>query len=235
MRTLSLPTIGSKRLMQLTPDQPAGVPSFGLETDEIETVVDLICQGAREARHQMTPGLLEVPMTVIVRKAMKRMKRDLGLTNLEVAGEVEIDDMATDGAELLGRIDITLKFLRQFGNEDDYVGVECKRVGAGSAFTQLNSRYVTQGVERFLNGQYATGHAWGFMLGYALALPADAIVQAVNNRLQSDYGVSAALSAAGLHDDALAIHDGELQRTDGSAIRLRHVIVDMVTAAPVSG
>lgn len=221
--------------MQLTPDRPTGVPAFGLETDEIETVVDLICQGAREARHQMTPGLLEVPMTVIVRKAMKRMKRDLGLTNLEVTGEVEIDDMATDGAELLGRIDITLKFLRQFGNENDYVGVECKRVGAGSAFSQLNSRYVTQGVERFLSGQYATGHAWGFMLGYALALPADAIVQAVNNRLQSDYGVAAVLTAAGLHDDALAINDGELQRSDGSSIRLRHIIVDMVPAAPENG
>lgn len=232
MRTSSLPTIGLKRRMQLTPDQPAGVPSFGLETDEIETVIDLICQGAREARHHMSPGLLEVPITVIVRKAMRRMKRDLGLTNLEVAGEVEIDDMATEGPELLGRIDITLKFLRQFGNEDDYVGVECKRVGAGSAFSQLNSRYVTQGVERFINGKYATGHNWGFMLGYALALPADAIVQAVNNRLQSHYGAAAALFAVELHDDALAIHEGGLQRPDGSSIRLRHIFVDMIPAAP---
>ncbi len=220
--------------MQLTPDQPAGVPCFSLETDEIETVVDLICQGAREARQYMTPGLLEVPMTVIVRKAMRRMKRDLGLTNLEVAGEVEIDDMATDGAELLGRIDITLKFLRQFGNEDDYVGVECKRVGAGSTFSQLNSRYVTQGVERFINGKYATGHAWGFMLGYALALPADAIVQAVDSRLQSDYGAAAALAAVASHNDALAIHEGAMQRPDGSSIHLRHIIVDMVPAAPAN-
>lgn len=221
--------------MQLTPDQPAGVPCFGLETDEIETVIDLICQGAREARQHMTPGLLEVPMTVIVRKAMRRMKRNLGLTNLEVAGEVEIDDMATAGAELLGRIDITLKFLRQFGNEEDYVGVECKRVGAGSAFRQLNSRYVTQGVERFINGQYATGHAWGFMLGYALALPTDAIVQAVNNRLQSAYGAAAALAAAASHNDALAICEGAMQRPNGSSIRLRHIIVDMVAAAPANG
>jgi hypothetical protein len=33
-------------------------------------------------------------VTVIVRKAMKRMKRDLGLTNLEVGGEIKIDDVA---------------------------------------------------------------------------------------------------------------------------------------------
>jgi hypothetical protein len=60
---------------------------------------------------------------------------------------------------------------------------DLRKVDAASAFSQLNSRYVTQGVVRFINGQYATGHAWGFMLGYALALPADPIVQAVNNRL----------------------------------------------------
>lgn len=218
--------------MQLTPDWPAGLPSFGLEEDEIETVVDLICRGAREARQHLTPGLLEVPITVVVRKAMKRLKRDLGLTNLEVAGETEIDDMKTDGAELLGRIDITLKFLRQFGNEDDYVGVECKRVGAGSAFNQLNTRYVTQGVVRFVNGQYAAGHAWGFMLGYVLAPPAEAVVQAVDSRLQKDYGVAAALAAASTHADALCSHEGALQRTDGTPIRLRHLFVDMAPAAP---
>ena len=172
-------------------------------------------------------------MTIIVRKTMKRMKRDLGLTSLEIAGEVEIDDMATDGADLLGRIDITLKFQRQFGNEDDYVGVECKRIGAGSTFSQLNTRYVTEGVVRFVNGQYATGHAWDFMLGYVLALPADAIIQAVNNRLQQTYGTSAALTAASPHEDALSIHEGALQRADGTSIRLRHIFVDMVPAAPM--
>lgn len=224
-------TIGSSRSMKLTPDWPAGLPSFDLEEDEIETVVDLICRGAREARQHLTPGLLEVPITRIARKAMKRMKRDLGLTNLEVAGEIEIDDMKTDGADLLGRIDITLKFLRQFGNEDDFVCVECKRVGAGSAFSQLNTRYVTEGVVRFVNCQYAAGHAWGFMLGYVLALPADSIVQAIDYRLQQTYGAAAALAPASAHADALSIHEGALQRTDGTSIRVRHLFVDMVPAA----
>jgi hypothetical protein len=218
--------------MQLTPDLPSGTPSFELEADEIDTVIDLICRGAGEARVQMTPGLIEVPMTNIVRKAMKRVKRRLGLTNLEVSGEVEIDDMSTEGAELLGRIDIILKFLRQFGNEDDYVGVECKRVGAGSAYSQLNSRYVTQGAIRFVNGQYATGHAWGFMLGYVLALPADEIIQTIDQRLRKDYGEVAKLETAPAHADALSIHEGVLQQNSGSAIRLRHLMVDMTGAAP---
>lgn len=137
-----------------------------------------------------------------------------------------------DGLELLGRIDITLKFLRQFGNKGDYVGVECKTVGAGSLFKQLSLCHPR--VQRFINGHYATDHAWGFMLGYVLALSADAIVQAVDNRLQSNYGAAAALDAAPVHIDAIAIHEGEMQRQDGSSI-LRDIIVDMAPAAPASG
>jgi hypothetical protein len=221
--------------MRLTVDRPVGDPSFDLEVDEIDTVIDLICKGAREARQHITPGLLEVPMTIIVRKAMKRVKRELGLTNLEVAGEVEIDDMSSEGADLAGRIDITLKFLRQFGNEEDYVGVECKRVGAGSAYNQLNARYVTQGVVRFTNGQYAAGHAWGFMLGYVLALPGEEIVEVVDQRLQQTYGGAAALVTSTSHKDALAIHEGLLQQNSGASIRLRHIFVDMVPAAVSAG
>lgn len=218
--------------MQLMPDRPAGNPSFELDEDEIETVIDLICRGAREARQHVTPGLLEVPITSIVRKAMKRLKRELGLTNLEVAGEVEIDDMSTADAHLLGRIDITLKFLRQFGNEDDYVGVECKRVGAGMAYATLNRRYVTHGVVRFVNGQYAARHAWGFMLGYVLVLPAQSIVRAVDGRLQQTHGSSAALTEIPPHLDSLCIHEGVLQQVGGTRIRLRHIFVDMLPAAP---
>jgi hypothetical protein len=217
--------------MRLTVDKPVGDPSFALENDEIDTVVDLICKGAREARKHVTAGLLEVPITIIVRKAMKRIKRKLGLTNLEVAGEVELDDMSSEGADLAGRIDITLKFLRQFGNEADYVGVECKRVGAGSAYNQLSSRYVTQGVARFTNGQYAVSHAWGFMLGYVLALPVKKIVKAMDQRLQLRYGAAAALAETVSHDDALSIHEGVLQQDSGTKIRLRHIFVDMVPAA----
>ncbi|MGX5805203.1 hypothetical protein ACWGS9_28755 [Bradyrhizobium sp. Arg314] len=217
--------------MRLTVDKPAGTPSFSLEDDEIDTVIDLICKGAREARQYLTPGLLEVPITIIVRKAMKRIKRELGLTNLEAAGEVEIDDMSSEGAEIAGRIDITLKFLRQFGNEEDYVGVECKRVGAGSAYNQLNGRYVTQGVIRFTNGQYAVGHAWGFMLGYALSLPGEQIVDMLNQRLQQTYGAPAALAVAGSHEHALSIHESHLQQANGAPIKLRHILVNMVPAA----
>jgi hypothetical protein len=65
----------------LAPDHPYGDPAFALSSDEIDTVLDLVCRGAEEARAHVTPGMLEVPTTIVVRKAMRRVKRALGLTN----------------------------------------------------------------------------------------------------------------------------------------------------------
>ena len=99
----------------LRPDIPYGTPAFELSDDQVATVTDLICRGARAARPNVTRGMLEVPMTRVVRKSIRRVKKALALTNLEIHGEHELDDMGTDGPSILGRIDIILQFLHQFG------------------------------------------------------------------------------------------------------------------------
>lgn len=80
---------GSKGSMQLSPDLPIGRPSFDLSEDQIATVVDLLCSGVAAARPLLQPGMLEVPITIHVRKAMRRLKKELGLSNLEIMGEFE--------------------------------------------------------------------------------------------------------------------------------------------------
>lgn len=212
----------------LTSDRPYGNPAFELSSDEVYTVLDLVCRGADEARAHVTPGMLEVPTTIVVRKAMRRVKRALGLTNLQVRGEHEIDNMATYDSSIHGRIDITLQFLHQFGDEDAYVAVECKRVRAGDA--GLNGSYVTQGVERFATGKYAAGHPWGFMLGYVLALPVEDIVDTIDRRVCSKYGTASALSNSPAHPNALRILENGLLQAGSHQIRLHHIFVDMLVA-----
>jgi hypothetical protein len=216
----------------LTPDVPFGLPAFALSDDQIATVVDLVCRGCEAARPNITPGMLEVPTTIVVRKAMRRVKKTLGLTNLQVRGEVEIENMATNDPALLGRIDITLQFLHQFGNEDAYVAVECKRVRAGD--TTLNGSYVAKGVDRFVTSQYATGHDWGFMLGYVLALPASDVVDAVDARIRKAYGEAAGLTPETAHALSLAVLEGAVIQNNNHVIRLKHIFVDMLPAAPVN-
>ena len=213
----------------LTPDVPFGQPAFALSADQIATVVDLVCRGAFEARANVTPGMLEVPITMIVRKAMRRVKMSLGISNLEIRGEHEIEDMATTDETILGRIDITLKFMHQFGNEDAYVAIECKRVGA--SLSTLNASYVSKGVDRFVTGQYAAGHEWGFMLGYVLALPVDSVMNTVADRIRRTYGENATLSSEAAHKLSLAILEGALSQTGGHSIRLKHIFVDMTPMA----
>ena len=214
----------------LTPDGPCGNPAFALSEDQIATVLDLVCRGAHATRPDVIPGMLEVPMTNIARKAMKRVKRAFGLTNLEIHGEHELDNMATTDPNILGRIDIILSFLHQFGQEDAYVAVECKRVRPGD--TTLNRRYVSQGVDRFVTGKYAAGHEWGFMLGYVLALPVQDVVAFIDSRIRQVYGKPAALQRQPAHPQSLAVLVGTLVQEGHHHIKLKHVFVDMLSAGP---
>ncbi|MBF0871782.1 hypothetical protein [Gluconobacter japonicus] len=215
----------------LTPDAPFGHPAFALSDDQIATVVDLVCRGCDAARPDLTTGMLEVPITIVVRKAMRRVKKTLGLTNLQIRGEVELEDMSTNDSALLGRIDITLQFLHQFGDEDAYVAVECKRVQAGDS--TLNGSYVAKGVDRFVTSQYAAGHDWGFMLGYILALPASDVVEAIDARIRKTYGESAGLTPQASHALSLAVLEGALTQSGSHTIRLKHIFVDMIPAAQI--
>jgi len=215
--------------MHLSPETPIGRPSFELAEDEIATVIHLLCRGAAEARTLVTAGMLEVPITILVRKAMLRLKRRLGLTNIEIGGELELLDVNDTAALVQGRIDIALRFLHQFGDEEAYLGVECKRVSPGDA--SLNARYVTQGVDRFATGQYGAGHPLGMMLGYVLKLPPGTLAGDIDARIRKSYGEAAKLTDMDAHADALSMHTGTLpQEKEGHLIRLIHAFVDMSPA-----
>jgi len=213
----------------LTPDIPYGSPAFALSDDQIATVLDLVCRGADEARADVTPGMLEVPTTMIVRKAMRRVKKALNFTNLQIRGEHELEDMSTTDPTILGRIDITLQFLHQFGDEDAYVAVECKRVRADDA--TLNGSYVANGVDRFVTGQYAAGHEWGFMLGYVLSLPVEDIVGYIDTRLRKIYGDPAGLVSEPPHPTSMAVLGSTVMQGGHHPLRLKHIFVEMLVAA----
>ena len=206
-----------------------GNPTLELREDEIETVVDLLCRGSHEARRELTRGMSEPNISRVVRKSMIRAKRALDTPHVQIQGEHELDDMNTSGPRILGRVDITFRFRHQFGDENAYVAVECKRVAAGD--NGLNGRYVSDGVSRFASGQYSKGHAWAFMLAYVIALPASDVVDFINAKISEAYGVGAEMQPAGHRPCSLAIRWSALPQSGGRVIRLMHVFVDMCIAA----
>ena len=137
-----------------------GAPAFHLSVDQVDTIVNLLCQGADCARSKLAPCMKEIRITRLIRKAMRRLKRRLGLTALEIHEEYLVDTPEDGG----GRIDIVIRFRHQFGHEDAYVAVECKRVEAGNS--NLNGRYIREGLMNFVTGKYSEGHERAFMMGY---------------------------------------------------------------------
>ncbi|HTU44867.1 MAG TPA: hypothetical protein VMF91_07385 [Bryobacteraceae bacterium] len=233
MPTVFWQITGLRDDMYLSTDYPVGRPAFELSQDQLATVIDLLCSGATEARKLVTPGMLEVPITIQVRKAMLKLKKRRSLTNLQIVGEYELLDLQSDDPDVLGRIDIILQFLHQFGDEEAYLGVECKRVSPGN--NTLNQRYITQGVARFVTGKYALGHHWGIMLGYVLQVPYRDLVNNIDSRVRSAYGDDARLHPNGGHPLALSLHTCMLPQGEGGhRIRLLHIFVDMAAARPHS-
>ncbi|HEX3152029.1 MAG TPA: hypothetical protein VHR66_28405 [Gemmataceae bacterium] len=108
----------------------------------------------------------EVPITRRFKHRLKQAK-DYRKLPVRIERELAEDDPAT-GAEL-GRID--LKFLPAMSAlEEVYFAFECKRLNAlvnGTRRT-LASEYVTEGMMRFVTGQYSASMAHGGMIGYIL-------------------------------------------------------------------
>ena len=64
-----------------------------------------------------------------------------------------------------GRIDI--KIIYSY-NENEYFGMECKRVSSTKPNRHLAKDYVREGVERFVEGTYSLGHDYAAMLGFVI-------------------------------------------------------------------
>jgi hypothetical protein len=64
-----------------------------------------------------------------------------------------------------GRIDIKIIYSC---NENEYFGMECKRVSSTNPDRDLGTKYVLEGVKRFVEGTYSIGHDYAAMLGFVI-------------------------------------------------------------------
>jgi len=129
---------------------------------------------------KFTGDPLEVPMTRSF-CAHLRSNRNRSLDLFRIEWEpYEIDDRGN----ITGRID--LKFSQGF-DEKVYFSIECKRLRVifPSGFDNLASKYVTDGMSRYFNGQYAQGLDRGGMLGYVMDGRTDEAVQDVKKAIES--------------------------------------------------
>ena len=205
----------------IQPSRPHGTPAFQLSQDQIATIMDLLCRGAKKARPRLQKGMLEPEITKLVRQSMRREKLRLSLTNIEIHREYVVDA----SSQIEGRIDIVVRLPHQFGDEDAYVAVECKKLEANNS--TLNGKYVTRGVGQFASGKYAKNHEVAFMMGYVLKLPIESILNYLDRRMRDVWGRTAAFTKEAKIPYALAVRSNKVLQCSVHEIRLTHVFVDM--------
>lgn len=180
------------------------------------------------------PSDHEVPITRRFKHALKQAK-DFQKLPVRIEREPAEDDPET--GEELGRID--LKFLPAVSAlEEVYFAFECKRLNATANGTRrsLAAEYVTQGMMRFVTGQYASSVSNGGMIGYVLDGSGDEAMTSViqniaTHRKELQMSESARLGQSTLRPDNRLIRETNHSRLAQHKFRLHHVFLECCTAS----
>lgn len=145
-----------------------GEPTTTLSIDLIATVLDITIIGWSKviANQEVNIKDLEPKIAGCLRRAMKKEKdRRPGLKH-QIRIETEVGTLSSpESIEPEGRIDI--KIIYSF-DEAEYFGMECKRISSTKPDRDLATKYVNNGVLRFVEEIYSPGHDWGAMLGFVI-------------------------------------------------------------------
>jgi hypothetical protein len=138
----------------------------GLLDSLVPDIVDLIVT-AWDSMPPIAPDSREDPVSDELCKRLRAAKQLADLP-LQIRPQiVELDSAAEDVKQ--GRIDIV--FLPLVPDESIYFALECKRVNARKAGKKIRryfSEYVTEGLMRFITGQYSHAVRHGGMIAFVL-------------------------------------------------------------------
>ncbi len=180
------------------------------------------------------PSDLEVPITQRFKHSLKQAK-DFQRLPVRIEREPAEDNPQT-GQEL-GRID--LKFLPAVSaREEVYFAFECKRLNVSANGTRrtLAAEYVTQGMMRFVTGQYASSVHNGGMIGYVLDGNGDEAITSVDQNVQARRTELKMAAAAGLEPSTVHPNNRLVRETDHfraarPTFRLHHIFLECGLAA----
>jgi hypothetical protein len=175
------------------------------------------------------PSDLEVPITQRFKHSLKQAK---DFQRLPVRIEREPAEDHPQSGQELGRID--LKFLPAVSaREEIYFAFECKRLNVSVNGTRrtLAAEYVTQGMMRFVTGQYASSVQNGGMIGYVLDGKGDEAITSVDQNIQARRAELRIATAEGLKPSTVQPSNRLVRETDHSlvarpAFRLHHIFLE---------
>jgi hypothetical protein len=174
------------------------------------------------------PDEHEVPITRRFKNDLKQAK-DFRRLPVRIEREPAEDDPAT--GEELGRIDLKFNPAGS-AREEVYFAFECKRLyaaieGTVRAFT---AEYVSEGMSRFVTGQYSARIHHGGMIGYVLNGETDQAKKQIEKNVRNQWQKLRMTNPASLGESSLKADIDDIRETvhvldDGRAFRLHHVFL----------
>ena len=101
--------------------------------------------------------------SIMLEEYMKKYKGAYGMSDYRF--ELEVPENYTGKGKHIGRVDIRILLKNDFEKEDAYYIIECKRIDGTS---DLNKKYIEEGVARFVTQKYSSYYGRNIMLGFVV-------------------------------------------------------------------
>lgn len=101
--------------------------------------------------------------SIMLEEYLKPQKDSYGMSDYRF--ELEVPENYVGNGQHIGRVDIRILLKSDFDKEDAYYIIECKRIDGTS---NLNKKYVKEGVARFITEKYSSYYGRNIMLGFVV-------------------------------------------------------------------
>lgn len=99
--------------------------------------------------------------SIMLEEYMNKQKDAHGMSGYKF--ELEVPENYAGSGQHIGRVDIRILLKSDFEKDDAYYIIECKRIDGSS---DLNKKYVKEGVARFVTEKYSSYYGRNIMLGF---------------------------------------------------------------------
>ncbi|SDB25467.1 hypothetical protein [Eubacterium oxidoreducens] len=160
--------------------------------------------------------------SIMLEEYMNKYKDVHGMSGYKF--EPEVPENYVGGGQHIGRVDIRILLKSDFEKDDAYYIVECKRIDGSS---DLNKKYVKEGVARFVTEKYSSYYGRNIMLAFVVKK----IDISANAKLIE--GIQNADSNEHMYGDFELVNSGRvtenykcLYQIQSGKVELRHIFSD---------
>lgn len=136
--------------------------NFEKITNYILNICELVVEDYEKKRLKL-PNDENKIRSIMVEEYMKMQKSVYGMSDYRF--DIEMPENYVGNGKHIGRVDIRILLKNDFEKEDAYYVIECKRIDGTS---DLNKKYVKEGVARFVTQKYSSYYGRNIMLGFVV-------------------------------------------------------------------